>query len=405
MKEICSTAGVVLTVFLVLGFTFALAGSSDTSQAEKQSLSSPSSFLDTIPDKIFTGENPGDYFGDYNFTGDVNGDGYDDLLVAGASRYNDKRGRAYLYYGGPGGLDEVADLVLTGKSPGDYFGEVGPIGDVNGDNYADVIVGAPGYNNEQGRVYIYYGGSHMDENADLILNGETTKSRFGRSIAVGDVNNDGYEDVFVAAVYYNNRRGRVYLYYGGNPMDAIADKIFDGENQGDVFGRCIYHQNKIADVNGDNYGDVLISTRHWNKTQGRAYLYYGGPGTTMDTICDKIFTGDKKGNHNLGGDSLTCGYVNGDKYPDIIIAGYNYDSFRGRAHLYYGGTNADMDEIPDEIFTGEEPNSAPMSVVFGDFSNDGYDDLVIGGWLYNNKQGRVWLYYNKPGHSSGYEQR
>ncbi|MHC4539108.1 MAG: integrin alpha, partial [Planctomycetota bacterium] len=146
--------------------------------------------VDEVADLILTGENPGDKFGTYNFSGDINGDGYDDLLVAGASRYNNNQGRVYLYFGRPK-MDGIPDLTITGKSPGDYFGEVGPMGDVNGDGYDDLVVGTPGYKDMQGQVYVYYGGSRMDHLADLILDGETVQNRFGRSIALGDINNDG----------------------------------------------------------------------------------------------------------------------------------------------------------------------------------------------------------------------
>ncbi|MCK4829052.1 FG-GAP repeat protein, partial [bacterium] len=238
-------------------------------------------------------------YGNYLRFGDVNGDGYDDLLVAGASRYNQCQGRAYLYYGGQD-MDEKADNTFTGEAIDNYFGEGAALVDVNGDGFDDVILGAWKYNNAQGRVYIYHGSPDMDENADLILDGrERTNDRFGNKICAGDVNNDGYDDVFVNALGWNKRTGRVYLYYGGDPMDTTADLIFNGENEGDLFGCDIDDPKMIGDVNGDGYGDLLISTRFWNylevtSKQGRAYLYYGGEGTSMDSIPDKVFTGENR---------------------------------------------------------------------------------------------------------------
>ena len=105
--------------------------------------------------------------------GDVNGDGYADVIVG--AHFNDaggsNAGRAYVYYGGPA-ADAVADLILTGAAAGDLFGySVGTAGDGNGDGFADVIVGA--YQNDAGgtdagRAYVYYGGPGADAVADLM---------------------------------------------------------------------------------------------------------------------------------------------------------------------------------------------------------------------------------------------
>jgi hypothetical protein len=159
-----------------------------------------------------------------------------------------------------------------------------------------VIVGAVGHNNWQGRVYVYYGGRDMDERADMIFDGEPdTFSWFGRVLDTADIDRDGYTDLIINAVGINEAKGRVYLYYGGDPMDTVPDRVFEGENAGDVFGR---EMDMGPDVNGDGYGDIIFGSRSWGAAegggagQGRAYLYYGGPKETMDTICDKVFTGE-----------------------------------------------------------------------------------------------------------------
>src|SRR6185503_10773183 len=95
--------------------------------------------------------------------GDVNGDGYDDLIV-GAYTYDNGQtdeGRAYAYYGSPSGPSTTANWTAEANQGSAYFGiSVAGAGDLNGDGYDDVVVGAPGYTNGQsseGRAFVYYG--------------------------------------------------------------------------------------------------------------------------------------------------------------------------------------------------------------------------------------------------------
>jgi hypothetical protein len=214
--------------------------------------------------------------------GDVNGDGYADAIV-GAFGHDSRRGRAYVYHGSPSGLVDTPALTLTGEHYDDYFGSsFASAGDVNGDGYADAIVGADGYIDviRQGRAYVYHGsGVGLEATPALILTGENYGDRFGRSVAsAGDVNGDGYADVIVGALGHDSDHGRVCVYHG-SPSGLVATPALTltGENEYDYFGGSVA---SAGDVNGDGYPDAIVGADLSldGSGQGRAYVYHGNDG-------------------------------------------------------------------------------------------------------------------------------
>jgi len=320
--------------------------------------------------------------------GDVNNDGYADVIV-GAYKYNSNTGRAYLYYGG-NPMDNTADVVMTGEGIGDSFGfSVSVAGDVNNDTYDDVIIGAYGYNSNTGRAYLYFGGSTMDNAVDVLLTGAGTDNSFGYSLAgPGDVNKDGYDDVLVGALGANSS----YIYYGGNSMDNTADVTITGETAGTFFGCSVAG---VGDVNNDTYADVIVGAFAYNSYRGRAYVYYGNSimDNTADIILDGELTMDYFGNSVSG-----AGDVNNDGYHDVIVGSYGWngvdmDPYTGRAYIYFGGSP--MDNTADVTITGEggETYTGYSVSDAGDVNNDGFDDIIVGAFNYNFGTGRAYLYF------------
>ncbi len=237
--------------------------------------------MNNVADVIMTGENIREDFGEsVSGAGDVNSDGYDDVIV-GASQFDliTGTGRAYIYYGGTI-MNNIADVTFTGETPQSYFGtSVSKAGDLNGDGYDDVIVGASQYSSGTGRAYIFYGGLSMNNVADVTMTGESANNLFGVYVSsAGDVNGDGYDDVIIGAVGYNNEPGRGYLFYGGSAMDNVADVNMTAEHSGDEFG---YSVSSAGDLNGDGYDDVIIGAPRFENSgltsQGKAYIYLSSP--------------------------------------------------------------------------------------------------------------------------------
>lgn len=358
-------------------------------------------------DVILTGAAAGDKFGiSVSSAGDVNGDGFFDVIVG--ANFNDaggsNAGRAYIYFGG-NTMNNVADVMLTGTSVNDYFGSsLSSAGDVNSDGYSDVIIGAIGNDaggTDAGRAYIYFGGSVMNNIADVTLTGAAANDFFGYSVTEsGDVNADGYGDVLVGAPNNDNAgadAGRAYIYFGGAAVNNVADIILNGAAAGDNFGWSV---SSAGDVNGDGFFDLIIGAPRndaGGSNAGRAYVYLGG--VLIDNIADVTFTGTAA-NDNFGNSVSSAGDVNSDSYSDVIIGAPNNSSAgasAGRAHVYFGGIS--MDNITDEFMSGAAVNdNFGYSVASsGDMNGDGYGDMIVGA-IYNDAggsdAGRTCVYVN-----------
>ncbi|MCA9358567.1 FG-GAP repeat protein, partial [Candidatus Kaiserbacteria bacterium] len=180
-------------------------------------------------DVILTGETTANYFGWSTTAGDYNGDGVDDVAVA-AWGYSSNTGRAYVFYGGSMVSEAAsgADAIFTGQATGNYFGDTLATGDFNADGKDDLVVEAHGYVTNTGRVYTFYGGSMTSKNAasaDVIMTGESTGDLFGYGLGVGDLNADGKDDLLVGAIGYSTYTGRAYIFYSQSGQVNLGTHI------------------------------------------------------------------------------------------------------------------------------------------------------------------------------------
>ncbi|MFQ6093336.1 MAG: putative Ig domain-containing protein [bacterium] len=306
-----------------------------------------------------------------------------------------------------------ADASFVGEEEYDMSGGYGTgvsgAGDVNGDGYDDILIGAYGNpygGNLAGQTYLIFGKPdgwqmRMDlSEADASFVGENGWDFSGSGVSIaGDVNGDGYDDILIGAPvngYGAGDAGQTYLILGKSdgwamrtPLSA-ADASFVGENEGDISGHTVAG---AGDVNGDGYNDILICA-NWSSagadTAGQVYLILGKPsGWAMRTSlseADVSFIGEKEGDR-AGFRASGAGDVNGDGYDDILIVAIWNDeggSRAGQVYLILGKPSGWAMRTPlweaDVSFIGEEAyDQAGWSISGGgDFNGDGYDDILIG---------------------------
>jgi len=321
----------------------------------------------------FTGEEDGDQFGIYvSSAGDVNNDGYDDFIVG--ALLNDAggndAGRAYVFSGQTGETIHV----FTGEAAGDQLGwPVASAGDINGDSFDDLLVGA--YLNDaggidRGRAYVFSG---QTGDPIYVFTGEADDDRLGWAAApIGDIDGDGFNDLIIGAPQNSaggSNAGRAYV-FSGQTGDTIY--VFTGEAEWDLLGTAVA---SAGDVNNDGYEDFIISAYlYGSPSTGRAYVFSGQTGDTIH-----VFTGEAT-NDRFGWSVASAGDVNSDGFADLIIGARYYDAGgidRGRVYVFSGKTGDTL-----YIFTGEADfDQFGWSVASaGDVNNDGIDDLIVGTW-------------------------
>jgi hypothetical protein len=344
--------------------------------------------------------------------GDVNGDGYSDAIV-GAWRFDPwfipegfktSRGKAYVYLGSSvNSLNTMDSWTGTGEATGDGFGNsVATAGDVNGDGYLDVIVGAPADGSSPGKAYLYRGGqptpSGLAANPSWIVTGEIAGDQFGWSAATaGDVNGDGYADVIVGAPAHGGSTGKAYLYLGGAPTPSgLAPSpswTADGEAVGDQFGWSVA---TAGDVNGDGYLDVIVGAPAHNGSDGMAYVYLGGAPTSSGLPAtaswDKIGAVDSEFGYSVA----TAGDSDGDGYADIIIGGPGANGSTGLVH-WVRGTPGGPENL-GAYFPGDSAGDryGHSVATAGDVEGDGYSDYLVGAPGNNGSTGKVYLKRGRP---------
>lgn len=338
--------------------------------------------------------------------GDVNGDGYDDIIV-GAGMFSGtytNEGAAFLYLGSATGLDTTPSWQITGGQNAATLGQsVATAGDINGDGYDDILVSAPLYDvagqTNAGIVYIFTGsaaGLSSTPAFQLSLGKATT--RFGASIAGADVNGDGYSDIVIGAYVDDGQTGNdgIYIYHGGlSGPSSIPTATLRYSQPNTYFGNAVA---TAGDINADGYDDILVGAPYYDgdKVNEGAVLLYAGSPAGIQTTPLQQFKSNQPG--TLFGLSIsTAGDVNNDGYDDIVIGGYGTE--QDGAVWIYQGSDTGM-----QLATVLKSNQAGALFGFsvslaGDVNNDSFSDIIVGAPMYTHNEvneGAVLLYLGGP---------
>ena len=408
---------------------------------------------------VIHGEEGGDQSGfSVSSAGDVNGDGLSDLIIgAYGADPNDvgDAGKTYVVFGqkennSPIKLSDIADgnggFVIIGEAISYASGySVSSAGDVNGDGFDDLIIGAPNadpnFKSDAGSSYVVFGKENNNPvllseivygEDGFVIHGELEGDNSGFSVgSAGDVNGDGLIDLIIGTLSPDTLAGRTYIIFGqkenedpiqlSDISDGIGGFVIKGAEHRDYSG---YSVGSAGDFNGDGLADVLIGA--WGadpngENSGSTYVVFGNKEINNPVKLSQIaagedgfvINGETEGDYS-GISVSAAGDVNGDGLDDLIIGAYaadpNGNSAAGKSYVIFGTKETRNPINLSQIAAGEggfviegevKDDYSGISVsAAGDINSDGLSDLIIGASGANingNKSGNSYVVFGKNG--------
>lgn len=339
----------------------------------------------------FHGENDQDQFGVVANIGDVNGDGYEDLIVGAPAYipYTVSNGYAKLYLGGID-FDTTADIKFQvfDEQIISFGGTIAGNGDLNDDGFSDFAIADQHYGDfDVGQVYVYFGGNDLDTVPELILTldpGQYFYTQFGFSMSMsGDINGDGYDDLVVGAPFDDwDRHGEVFIYFGGVNMDNIADINIINDIDYLRFG---YSLDYIGDANNDNIDDLLVGSLPYESSNDQAFIFWGSDTNNIGFYNSYVFV-DTTYHAAIARSVSKLGDINNDGFDDFSLL--SSDSI---IVCLSPLTNGEFDK---RYFRRNEDMGSFYSIQgCSDIDADGYDEMLIGTNYTNIIKSKVIIIY------------
>ncbi len=388
--------------------------------------------------------------------GDVNGDGYDDLIIGtGTFAGTSNTGMSYVVFGGSaktaielsalGTTGDTNGFIINGAASAMSGWSVSGAGDVNGDGLADLIVGAKGTGAPTGTGYVVFGKTSNTTVAlsslgsgGFVMNGKDASGAVGYSVsAAGDVNGDGLADLIVGAPYTGGTgpaagKGYTYVVFGTTSSSAISlSSITGGAGGFKITGACTadnsgYSVSAAGDVNGDGYADLIVGAPNADSSgvvsSGSSYVIFGGSTSGDVTLSSALASGgfaiNGTGASSYSGWSVSAaGDVNGDGLADVIVGAKGSNSSAGASYVVFGksttaavslATVASATPSGGFVIYGQSASDeSGLSVSnAGDLNGDGLSDLLVGAHYADpttgTNAGRTYVVYGKTASTAVY---
>ncbi|MBX9257495.1 FG-GAP repeat protein [Desmonostoc muscorum CCALA 125] len=415
---------------------------------------------------VINGIDARDYSGGGSSAGDINGDGFDDLII-GAGRADpngqNSAGESYVVFGSSSGFGAQFNLsslngsngfVINGIDEDDFSGiSVSSAGDINGDGIDDLIIGAfsadPNGQDRAGESYVVFGSSSgfdaqfnlssLNGSNGFVINGIDEDDFSGGGSSAGDINGDGIDDLIIGASGADpngqDRAGESYVVFGSSSgfgaqfnlssLNGSNGFVINGIDARDYSGSSV---SSAGDINGDGIDDLIIGAFSADPNgqfrAGSSYVVFGsnsGFGAQLNLSSlngSNGFVINGIDEDDFSGRSVSsAGDINGDGFDDLIIGEFHYEFYdravAGKSYVVFGsssGFSAQLNLLSLNGSNGFVINgindgdySGRSVSSAGDINGDGFDDLIIGASRADrNSQRYVGQSYVIFGRSSGF---